>query len=128
MIRFLIAGWALALAYPCAAATGESAFAARMLKELRAAAPDKELRISADDPLEIEMKHDGEWGEAYINLHRLEAFCASATATDCDAAAADFARKVTSAEVAEFAAADLRVIVRDKAYLNYVLETLPADT
>lgn len=126
MIRFLIAGWALVLAHPCAAATGERAFAARMLKELQAAAPDKELRISADDPLVIEMKHDGAWGEAYINLHRLEAFCAGATAADCDAVAADFARKVT-AEVAAFAAADLRAIVRDKVYLDYVLETMPAD-
>ena len=127
MIRIVIAGLAIVLAYPCEAATGERAFAARMLKELQAAAPDKEMRIGVDDPLTIEVKQDGEWGEASINLHRLEAYCASATAEDCDAVAADFARRIT-ADLPEFAAADLRVIVRDEVYLDYILETLPADT
>ena len=94
MIRQAIAGIALMTAAG-GHATDERDFAAAMRERLRAAAPDLETRLSASDPLVIEMKHEGRWGSARINLHRLHAFCADAAAEDCEAVLANFVRRTT---------------------------------
>jgi hypothetical protein len=125
MIRWLVAGSALMMA-SAGLAGGEREFAERMLERLQAAAPDKELRLSADDPLAIDMKHEGMWGAARINLHRLHAFCAEVPAEECEGALANFATRVT-ARPPEPKAANLRVVVRNQTFLDHLLETQPED-
>jgi hypothetical protein len=126
MIRQAIAGIALMTSANGHAAASERDFAAAMRERLRAAAPGIETRISASDPLVIEMKHEGQWGSARINLHRLHAFCAEAAAEDCEAVLANFVRR-TTAPRPEPAVPALRVIVRNQLWLDRVLETQPAD-
>src|SRR5688572_13052907 len=125
MIRWLVAGSALMITSAGQAAVSEREFAAGMRERLRTAAPDLETRASADDPLVIEMKHEGKWGDAQINLHRLHAFCAEASAEECDAVLANFVRR-TTAPLPAPAIPDLRVVVRNKLYLDHLLETHPA--
>ena len=126
MIRWLVAGLALAIATTGHAAAGRSEFAARVLQRLQAAAPDMELRPSASDPLVIEIEDEGYWGEARINLHRLQAFCRKAPADECDAVLGNFVASVT-AEPPEPIAANLRVVVRQQDYLDRLRETQDAD-
>jgi hypothetical protein len=126
MIRHAIAGMALMLGASGEAATGESRFARAMLERLRVAERETEMRISASDPLVIEMKLDGRWGDAEINLHRLHAFCEEASAEDCDAVLANFVARAT-AEPPETVAANLRLVVRQQDYLDQLREMQPAD-
>jgi hypothetical protein len=131
MIRQAIAGMALMTAANGYAANdqavvGERDFAAAMRERLRVAAPDLETRESASDPLVIEIKHEGEWGRARINLHRLHAFCGDAAAEDCEAVLANFVRR-TTAPLPEPTSADLRVVVRNRFYVEHLLETQPED-
>ena len=126
MIRQAIAGIALMTAANGHAATGEREFAEQMLERLRGEARSMELRVSADDPLALEMKHEGKWGDARINLHRFHAFCADATREDCEAVLANFVTRVTAPRP-EPAAANLRVVVRNEGYLDHLLQTQPAD-
>lgn len=126
MIRWLIAGSALMIASTSQAATSEREFAAGMLERLRVAAPDLETRVSVADLLVIEMKHEGKWGVARLNLHRLHAFCARATAEDCEAVLDNFVRR-TIAPLPEPEILNLRVVVRNQLYLDHLLETQPED-
>jgi hypothetical protein len=126
MIRHAIAGMALMLGASGEAATGESRFARAMLERLRVAERETEMRISASDPLVIEMKLDGKWGDAEINLHRLHAFCEEASAEDCDTVLANFVARAT-AEPPETVAANLRLVVRQQDYLDQLREMQPAD-
>jgi hypothetical protein len=123
MLRYVIAGCALVWATAGHAAENERKFAARLLPQLQAAAPDWELRVSADDPLTIELTQgDGQTGT--INLHRIYGFCQNAMPEECDQVASEFVSRI-SAERPEPTAADLRVIVRDQEYVDHVVRTLP---
>jgi len=117
MIRQAIAGIALMTAANGHAAAETREFAEQMLERLRAASPETEVRVSASDPLVIEMKQDGTWGDADINLHRLRAFCREASADECDTVLGNFAAMVT-AKPPEPVAANLRVVVRQQDYLD----------
>lgn len=88
--------------------------------------PGTELRVAADDVLAIQMKLDGDWEGAIINTHRIYGFCRVASREDCDAAADEFAANL-DLRPPEPAAADLRVIVRDQEYLDYLLQAGPDD-
>ena len=123
MLRCVIAGCALVWAVAGHASEDEGEFAARLLPQIEAAAPDWELRISADDPLTIQLTQvDGQTGT--INLHRIYGFCQSAMPAECDQVASEFVSRI-SAKPAEPTAADLRVIVRDQEYIDYLLTSLP---
>ncbi len=126
MIRYLMAGLTLVLAAPANAAGSEREFGLQMLERLRTAMPDGEFGISPDDPLAIEAKRPDVWDEATINTHRIFGYCRTASADDCDAAAAEFVANI-SVRPPEPAASDLRVIVRDKAYVDYLLASQPAE-
>jgi hypothetical protein len=126
MIRRVIAGVALMAATNGQAATGERAFAEQMIERLQAARSEIELRISGEDPLVIEMKHEGKWGDAEINLHRLFEFCRDAPAEECDAVLDNFAQR-TTAPLPEPLAANLRVVVRNALYVENLLATREAD-
>lgn len=127
MIRWLVAGSALMIGSACHAATGEREFAAGMRERFLAAAPELETRISSEDPLVLDVKYEGEWGKARINLHRLHTFCAQADAEDCEAVLANFVER-TAAPLPDRAAPDLRVVVRNRLYLEHLLETQPAES
>jgi len=124
MIRYVIGSLALFVATSACAAESEREFAVEMLERLQAAVPDTEFRIASDDPLAIEMKHDGSWGDAVINTHRIYGFCRNASAEDCEAAANEFAASINN-RPPEPKASDLRVIVRDREYINYLMEAGP---
>lgn len=121
MIRHLVVAIALIAAPVPLAAAGESEFGARMLERLRQAAPGIEMRIGDDDPLVIEIEKDGEWGKAHINLHRFHAYCRRAVAAACEASLGTLILAVT-AELPQPLAPNLRVIVRDRGYLDHLLE------
>ena len=123
MVRYLLVAIALFAASPADAAD-ERAFGRAMLERMQAAMPDIELRIDPDDPLAIQIKIDGEWGGGTFNTHRIHSYCQTASAEECEAAAAEFASKI-AIRPPEPAAADLRVIVRDREYLAYLLQAGP---
>ncbi len=126
MIRWLIAGgvWLVVATSPLAA--GDSVFAAGMLARMHAAMPDVELHISADDPMVIEMKDQGDWNDGEFDLHRVHAFCSRLTAEECDLFLDDYV-SVLSAAPPEPIVENLRVVVRQAAYLASLREKLPRD-
>ena len=124
MIRCVIGSLALFVATSACAAESEREFAQGMLEKLQAAVPDGEFRIASDDPLAIEMKHDGVWDDAVINTHRIYGYCRNASAEDCRAAADEFAASI-NIRPPEPKASDLRVIVRDKEYIDYLMQAGP---
>ena len=124
MFRLAVAAWVLASASACQAAPSEREFGEQMLARIQATAPDREFRISSDDPLAIQIKHDGAWGEAVINTHRIFGYCRTASESDCDAAADEFASNI-SVIPPKPTASDLRIIVRDREYLGYLLDAGP---
>lgn len=126
MIRQVALGWGLLLlASSGHAASRESEFVSGMLERFRAANPGTEYRISLEDPLAIEMKYEGEWGNAVINLHRIYEYCFRNSAEDCEGVSSEFVTRV-SAPLHVPTVADLRIIVRDRQYLNYILESMPS--
>jgi hypothetical protein len=124
MIRWFVVASALAFASPVLTADGEREFGQTMLERLRSAKSDTELRIDRDDPLAIQIKVDGEWGNGVINTHRLYGFCQTASSEECHAAIEEFADSI-SIPPSEPAPADLRVIVRGTSYLDYLLRSGP---
>ena len=124
MFRYLFAVLTLFFAWPVHAAEDEREFGQHMLKRLQAALPGTELRVAADDPLVIQMKLDDDWDGAVINTHRIFSFCRVASREDCDAAAAEFATNL-DLRPPEPVSDDLRVIVRDQVYLDYLLQAGP---
>jgi hypothetical protein len=124
MIRYVLGTLAFLIATSACAAESEREFAQGMLEKLQAAVPDGEFRIASDDPLAIEMKQDGKWGDAVINTHRIYGYCRNATAEDCEAAALEFAASI-NARPPEPKVTDLRLIVRDQEYMDYLLRAGP---
>jgi len=117
MIRWLIVGSALMLGTNCQAATGEREFAEQMLGRLRAAGSELDMRVSERDPLVIEMTYDGAEETADFDLHTFYAFCAEATAEECDTFLGNFVSLATTMPPAA-TAANLRVVVRQRDYLD----------
>ena len=126
MIRHLAAGIALSLASPVLAADDEREFGQAMLEKLQAAMPDTELRVDPGDPLAIQLKLEGEWDKGVINTHRIHGYCQAASREDCNAAIEEFAANI-AIEPPEPTAADLRLIVRDREYLDYLLDAGPEE-
>lgn len=122
MRKYLSAVVLPVLAWPaaCFAAPTPDQFAADMLARFQAAEPDGDFSVSADEPLVIKAS-EGNGGEpAQINLHRIYGYCLNASAEDCEATKAEFAQKTLSG-APDVKSGALRIIVRDKAYLDYAL-------
>lgn len=109
------------------AAQGTGTFAQRMLPFVEAEKPEGwTLRLDESDPDVIIFRTPGDEADGFINLARIAAICARVDGTACDDVSADFARKIFTAPT-EFTRGDLRVIVRDQAYVDYFERELPAD-
>lgn len=104
-------------------AAREQAFTAGMLARLRTALPGAELRIVPGEPLTIRKgKDDAEDGGLFY-LNRIYEFCRNNNAEECEKVKADYVRKLTAPPPVA-AQANLRVIVRDRQYLDYVLSIM----
>ncbi|ANU07101.1 hypothetical protein [Paraurantiacibacter namhicola] len=125
-------GLGLALAasaalYAPAAAQDEGTFAARMMPYVEAQKPDGwTLRLDPADPAVIIYRTPETDVDGFVNLHRVQALCERSSERECDAISADFARKIFEAPK-EFTRDDLRVIVRDQAYIDYIDAELPPE-
>lgn len=99
-------------------ATGPQAqFAAAMIKRLSAAYPQATFRSSRKDPLAIEVS-GVQWSNGQLYLHRVFAYCETASAADCAAAQ----QRMIAAVMSPAPAArpqNLRVIVRGEDYIAY---------
>ena len=111
---------------PALAQTGPEAraFATDALPKIRAAFPDAEIRQEPGEPLQINITRKGETEPAVMNLHRVFGFCRNAPAEECEAELAGLIGMLARASATpEGEAVNLRVIVRDAQYWNYVLGT-----
>ena len=119
-MNFAAALGLLLLSAPVAAAGApdERAFTAEMLRRLRAALPTASIEAAPDEPLTLRSKtKDGE--DAQYNLHRIYGFCVQAEPADCDAVKAEYVQKLAVIPPKP-TAASLRIIVRDREYVDYV--------
>jgi hypothetical protein len=107
----------------CRAQSAEDRFSADMLARLRAALPGTTLTIKPGDPFALKTE-GGSWREGEINFGRIYGYCQTAAAEACETAKADFVRRLPKTVPAGPAPADLRLIVRDRQYWNY-LQGLP---
>ncbi|MCW3835247.1 hypothetical protein ACFQ1E_00675 [Sphingomonas canadensis] len=111
----------LPLAAPAGAQTvGERAFRSDMIKRVQAKLPDAEVTPDPDDFLALHVK-GGVLDGATINLHRIYEYCAGHSAEDCETLKQDFTGKMTSPNP-DPTVASLRLMVRDRVYLENLLE------
>jgi hypothetical protein len=116
---FRVCALVAVLTTACAAVPPQGqAFVDDMLGRLRKAMPGSELTVEPNEPLVIRVK-GGDWDTAVINLHRIENYCKTASAPDCEATKQDFVASV-SKKPEKASRGGLRVIVRDKQYVDYV--------
>ncbi|MFM7376723.1 MAG: hypothetical protein ACKO1O_01105 [Erythrobacter sp.] len=120
----VLLGAALLAATSAQAQTGPEAraFAADALPKIRAAFPDAEIAQEPGEPLQINITRKGETEPAVMNLHRVFGFCQSAPKPECEEETARLIAILAKASTnPEGEAANLRVIVRDAQYWNFVL-------
>ena len=115
---------ALLLVACAEAPLSERAFAEDAIERMAAQQPEMTFTISPDDPLQIDAEGHPEFNELTINLHRVFAYCETASAQDCETELAQFVSAI-SLERSPPTAANLRVIVRDAEYWTHVLGTFP---
>ncbi|MCL9999134.1 MAG: hypothetical protein NBV68_07105 [Erythrobacter sp.] len=116
----------LAAGTPALAQNGPEAraFAADALPKIRAAFPDAEVAQEPGEPLQINITRKSETEPATINLHRVFGFCQNVDKDACEAELTGLIGILAkSPKAPEREAANLRVIVRDGQYWNYVLGT-----
>lgn len=104
---------------PAAEANGQRAFAIGMIARLAAVHPEATFRLSAGDPLMLEV-NPGQWNSTQLFLHRVYAFCQTATAAACEDGKSRFIRTVLGPRP-EPRRENLRVIVRGAAYIDFAL-------
>lgn len=118
----------ICLAFLCAcnahATEPQRDFSEGMLASIRAHVPNREMRISADDPLAIEVAASGDFEEAVINLHRIYGFCEHAAAKDCEEIKSEFIDKIGLVP-SRPTRSGLRLIVRDQQYIDYLSARIP---
>lgn len=105
------------VAPPAVADSKEARFAAGMIKRLSAAYPAARFRSSSSDPLVIEIAN-AQWSNGQLYLHRVFAFCETASAADCEAAKQRMIAAVNSPPPTA-QSKNLRVIVRGEEYIAY---------
>ena len=125
VVPALVAGLACLAAPSQAQESKDEAFARDLLPQFAAAFPGADVSVADDDPLQVIVTGLEGWDDARINLHRIHAFCATATADECTAVSSEYIANVAYRPPPP-AAADLRVLVRDAAYLANIRETFGA--
>ncbi|MBO9714060.1 hypothetical protein [Sphingomonas sp.] len=102
------------------------AFRDDMVARAHAILPEAILTPKSDDPLAVGFRRESgdADGEGLMNFHRIYAYCLNASDEDCDGAKREFLSKITR-KLPEARAEDLRLMVRDQQYLDYV-KTLEA--
>jgi hypothetical protein len=118
MRRFLVA-LTLFLSGCTPALADEASFRADMIEQFHKAYPEVQFTPGAED-LQVVAK-GGALDGGTINLHRIFLFCRNATVEDCAAVKTEFIEK-TSANPAAPTAQSLRIIVRDREYVDHVEE------
>lgn len=117
---------AITAGVPALAQTGPEAraFAADALPKIRAAFPDAEVKQEPGEPLQINITRKGESEPAMLNLHRVFGYCQNVAEDECEAELTGLIGMLAKVpKPPEGEAANLRVIVRDAEYWNYVLGT-----
>lgn len=118
------------LAQPAAAQSDtqedQRAFLQSVLPDLRDALPGATITPSADDPLAVEVDNYQDWEDATLNLHRIYYFCLDNAGDPCTAALATYITNLT-ADLPDFEAANLRIIVRDVQYVGYLAENIAGE-
>lgn len=100
------------------------AFARDALPKIRAAFPDAVVAQEPGEPLQINITRKGETEPVVLNLHRVFGVCQNVAEDVCEAEVAGLIGILAkSPKAPEGEAANLRVIVRDGQYWNYVLGT-----
>lgn len=92
-------------------------FTEKMMQQFQDASPSVKFSIKEDLVLS---RKGGEWEEGEINLHRIFYFCQNNPAKDCDDLKSEFVKNLASASPSTFGPSDLRVIVRDEEYMDYL--------
>lgn len=106
----------------------DRAFAEQAMVEIAAALPDAAISMAPGDPLQINIKRATEAESGEINLHRLRGFCRTISAADCAAEQTRLINVLVNAASRRAPkAGDLRIIVRDTQYWDYVARTLGKD-
>lgn len=95
------------------------AFASAMIARLAAAHPEATFRPHDGDPLVLEV-NAGQWNGTQLFLHRIFAFCQTASPAECEAGKARFAANVLGQRPAP-QRENLRVIVRGAEYIEFAL-------
>lgn len=106
----------------CQALPSERGFAEDMLARLIKVSPERHLRIKLDEPLVIQSVQAGQADESVINLHRIFGFCLNNPPADCEALKNEFVSKI-NVRSPDPALNELRVIVRDTQYFEYIRST-----
>lgn len=114
----LLALLALAAACAAVAAARPRGFRADMMARFAKAMPGATLTADPDRPLTILYKRD-DGTEGSFNLDTVAGYCRTASRADCAAVKADFVRKMSTVHP-EPTPASLRLVVRNREYLNYV--------
>jgi len=118
VLVFVLALLALGAACAAVAAARPRGFRADMMARFAKAMPGARLTADPDQPLTILFKRaDGT--EGAFNLDTLVGYCRAASAADCAASKADFVMKMSRPHP-DPTPASLRLVVRDRAYLDYI--------
>lgn len=103
-------------------------FGADVLDRVREAAPGVSAEISDQDPFQINVSGLGELDDITLNLDRVYNFCLSAPKKECSAEVDQLVNLLTEqAEQPGFGPDNLRIVVRDKQYWDYVRQAVPED-
>lgn len=116
----------LSAAGPAFAQTGPEAraFAQGALPKIRAVFPDAEIEQEPGEPLQINITRKDDTDPVMMNLHRVFGFCQNVPAAECEAELNGLIGMLAKApKMPQGKAGNLRLIVRDEQYWNYVLGT-----
>lgn len=103
---------------------GQATFVKDMVRLVQKMHPTGKVSAASDDWQELRVDFPGEDQDRAVNIGRIWSYCQTALKADCKTAKEEFARK-TALRPPEGKVADLRVIVRDQVYYDYV-KNLPA--
>lgn len=103
---------------------GQANFVKDMVRLVQHAQPTGKVSAAGEDWQKLRVDFPGEDQDRTVNIGRIWSYCQTASKADCKTAKEEFARK-TALRPPEGKLADLRVIVRDQAYYDYV-KNLPA--
>jgi len=107
------------------AAPSQNAFQREMIQRIAKATGSK-VEASGDDWQQLNVDRGGPDKNMFINVGRIWSYCQNASAKECDEAKARFVRALTETPPPA-RREDLRLIVRDQVYVDYVRSVATAD-